>query len=332
MYQIADCMLRCAAAMCLCLCLCAGRREGRHIPYFAVVYRTPRDFTAVDLLGNKIVTDITLYITLIPYHHLTPGNIPSHNRCSPQPWRIDYRFPIENLSSSSSTYGRNPFPIQPPRASIPPRRQPRQTCAMSCPPTAYRPWWPLRLAVACPASRRTCRDVQAGAAARTLALVLEHGTGARAPLSRGDQRPGPGACCGVGDPWVVRWGTWGWRPQAPAADMADTHQRLVCFALSRRKWVDCGPLSSFSSTAAGDVMNGRVVAAGRRTLPSTNDIPARGRKVGTRTGVRSAPLIHAGVWMHSSRTYAPSQLRPTSQKRSPKRGDPLTYEAAASNS
>lgn len=110
MYQIADCMLRCAAAMCLCLCLCAGRREGRHIPYFAVVYRTPRDFTAVDLLGNKIVTDITLYITLIPYHHLTPGNIPSHNRCSPQPWRIDYRFPIENLSSSSSTYGRKPLP------------------------------------------------------------------------------------------------------------------------------------------------------------------------------------------------------------------------------
>lgn len=72
-YQIADCMLRCAATMCLLgLCLCAaGRREGRHIPYFAVVYRTPRDFTAVDLLRNKIVTDITLlYInpdTLPPY-------------------------------------------------------------------------------------------------------------------------------------------------------------------------------------------------------------------------------------------------------------------------
>lgn len=65
-YQIADCMLRCGCAA-MCLCLFAGRREGRHIPYFAVVYRTPRDFTAVDLLRNKIVTDITLYITLIPY-------------------------------------------------------------------------------------------------------------------------------------------------------------------------------------------------------------------------------------------------------------------------
>lgn len=126
-------------------------------------------------------------------------------------------------------------------------------------------------AVACPASRRTCRRAGRGGGGALHSGTLcwmEHGTGARAPLSRGDQRPGPGACCGVGDPWVVRWGTWGWRPQAPAADMADTHQRLVCFALSRREWADCGPLSSFfSSTAAGDVMNGRVVAPGRRTLP-----------------------------------------------------------------
>lgn len=65
MYQIADCMLR----MCFAVPV-PQRREGRHIPYFAVVYRTPREITAVDLLGNKIVTDITLYRTFYPRRYL----------------------------------------------------------------------------------------------------------------------------------------------------------------------------------------------------------------------------------------------------------------------
>lgn len=126
------------------------------------------------------------------------------------------------------------------------------------------------------------------------------GTGARAPLSRGDQRPGPQACCGGADPWMVRWGTWGWRPQAPAADMADTHQRLIallCFAVSC-VWADCPP----SSSTAGDE-NGRAAAS--RTLRSTNDA-ARYRQAGMRTGGPAA--CHLGytrlVLIHASRTYA----------------------------
>lgn len=53
-YQIADCMLRCAV---LCLLLDGGRDAIFHILQSCI---GRPEITAVDLLGNKIVTDITL--------------------------------------------------------------------------------------------------------------------------------------------------------------------------------------------------------------------------------------------------------------------------------
>lgn len=216
----------CCDAMCrdvLCLCLCRERREGRHIPYFAVVYRTPREITAVDLLGNKIVTDITLYPYLDTFY---PGKYLAVNRCLPACWRVDHRFLIEHLSYLIKQIPRRTLPNSTTSCSHSTASPtPCQTCEMSCPATAYRPGrlaWPWRRAGGA-VHLLPCSDAGRGAdvqATRAAALALigaaHHGTDARAPLSRGDQRPGPGARCGVGDARVVRWGSWGRRPQAPA--------------------------------------------------------------------------------------------------------------------
>lgn len=144
--------MRCAA-MCrdvLCLCLCRERREGRHIPYFAVVYRTPREITAVDLLGNKIVTDITLYPYLDTFY---PGKYLAVNRCLPACWRVDHRFLIEHLSylikhmlrSALSQFNHLVLPFH--RVADP------MSNMRDVMPGDRIPPWPLRLAVA---SRRRC--------------------------------------------------------------------------------------------------------------------------------------------------------------------------------
>lgn len=66
-YQIADCMLPMCCDM-LPLCLCWSAREGRLDAIFHILQSCigRPEITAVDLLGNKIVTDITLYVPGCP--------------------------------------------------------------------------------------------------------------------------------------------------------------------------------------------------------------------------------------------------------------------------
>ena len=321
--------IRSLAACCSVAAMCsAAVLDGGRDAIFRILQSCSGrlEITAVHLLRlrspNTTLHTAHTYLTC-PY----PEEIPSHNRCSPRPGGSTTGSRSRQFSSWSSKYS---TPV------------PHQTCEMSCLANSPRarpgqsvPWpppWPWLFIsqCPCPASRRRA-DVQHGAHSGTSKLGQRrgsaHGTGARAPLSRGDQRPGPRACCGVGVPDMVRWGAWAGRPQAPVADMADTHSTspllcsaLLCFGRVLCVWVDPAPYSP----PQPKVMNGRVAAA--RTLPSTNGA-ARGRQAGRHAdGCELCPWEYRRlVLLHASRTHGC-----TVSKRSWKGGGPLTYEAAAS--
>lgn len=74
---------------------------------------------------------------------------------------------------------------------------------------------------------------------------------------------------------VVVWGIRGWFagepgdgvPKLPLLTWLTPINALFALLCRAVSGLTVAPFPSFSSTAAGDVMNGRVVAPGRRTLP-----------------------------------------------------------------